>query len=89
MLVFYPPEIKHRLTWRGLYVDGAFAQRELIASGTFNSRAKDRGTALGIGDDTLVYLHEVGSAADRVLAGSILERYVRVGRVGRGDDLFR
>ena len=29
MLVFYPPEIKHRLTWRGLYVDGAFAQREL------------------------------------------------------------
>jgi len=61
MLVFYPPEIKHRLTWRGLYVDGAFAQRELIASGTFNSRAKDRGTALGIGDDTLVYLHEVGA----------------------------
>jgi hypothetical protein len=61
MLVFYPPEIKHGLTWRGLYADGAFAQRELIVSSTFNSRAKDRGTALGIGDDTLIYLHEVGA----------------------------
>ncbi len=61
MLVFHPPAIHHTLTWRHLYRAGAFAQRELIDSGTFNNRAKERGTALGIGDSTLVYLHEVGA----------------------------
>ncbi len=61
MLVFHPPAIRHAMTWRSLYRDGAFAQRELIETGTFNSRAKERGTALGIGDRTLIYLHEVGA----------------------------
>jgi hypothetical protein len=51
----------HALTWRGLYTAGAFTQRDLMSSGTFNSRAKDRGTWLGIGNDTLKYLHEAGA----------------------------
>jgi hypothetical protein len=61
MLVFYPPAIEHNLTWRSVYTNGAFAQRELVISGTFNTRARDRETALGIGDATLIYLHEVGA----------------------------
>lgn len=61
MLLFYPPAIEHALTWRRLYAECAFAQRELIVSRTFNSRAKDRGTGLSIGDDSLTYLHEVGA----------------------------
>lgn len=61
VLLFYPPAIEHALTWRRMYTDGAFAQRELIGSGTFNSRAKNRGTTLSIGDDTLIYLHKVGA----------------------------
>lgn len=59
--VRHPPKIQHSLTWRGLYLEGAFAQRELMASSTFRSRAGDRGTRLGIGDEDLKYLHEVGA----------------------------
>lgn len=61
MLVFHPPAIRQALSWRRLYSDGAFAQRELIESGSFNTRAKERETPLGIGDETLAYLHEVGA----------------------------
>jgi hypothetical protein len=61
VLLFYPPPIEHALTWRRLYAEGAFAQRELIVSSMFNSRAKDRGTGLSVGDDSLIYLHDVGA----------------------------
>ena len=61
MLLRYPPTICHALTWRGLYRAGAFAQRELVESGSFVSRAKDRGTTLGIGDEPLAYLHGQGA----------------------------
>jgi hypothetical protein len=61
MLVFHPPAVEHVLTWRRLYSDGAFGQRELVHSSTFNSRAKERETSLGIGDASLKHLHEVGA----------------------------
>jgi len=60
-LIQHPPKIDHALTWRRLYLGGAFAQRDLMASGTFRDRAKDRGTRLGIGDGDLKYLYEVGA----------------------------
>jgi hypothetical protein len=57
----HPPAIAHDLTWRRLYAGRAFAQRELIHSGSFVNRAKDRGIGLGIGDRTLKYQYEVGA----------------------------
>lgn len=74
MLGIYPPLIQHALTWRGLYRARAFAQRELIDSGTFNNRAKGPRN-VGTGDSDLVYLHGVGAL--RPLAFS---RHVRAGR---------
>jgi len=78
VLVFYPPVIGHVLTWRSLYRSGAFAQRELIESGMFNNRAKERGTDLGIGDGSLIYLHEVGALRPVAFAGAPLWSGMRI-----------
>jgi hypothetical protein len=60
-LVRHPPPIRHAMTWRQLYRSGAFAQRDLTVSSLFSSRLKDRGIGVGIGDDPLAYLHEMGA----------------------------
>jgi hypothetical protein len=60
-LLRYPPTICHSLTWRALYRAGAFAQRELIDSGSFKSRVRERAILLGTGDEPLAYLHQVGA----------------------------
>ena len=49
------------MTWRQLYRSGAFAQRDLTVSSLFSSRLNDRGISVGIGDDPLAYLHEMGA----------------------------
>lgn len=49
------------MTWRALYRAGAFAQRDLIVSSSFSSLLKDRGISVGIGDEPLAYLHEMGA----------------------------
>lgn len=60
-LVRHPPPIRHAMTWRELYRAGAFAQRDLIVSSSFSSLLKDRGISVGIGDEPLAYLHELGA----------------------------
>ena len=49
------------MTWRELYRAGAFAQRDLIVSSSFSSLLKDHGISVGIGDEPLAYLHEMGA----------------------------
>lgn len=48
-----PPGITVLPSWRELYSEGAFAQRELASESSFRSAARDRGTFLGIGHSNL------------------------------------
>src|SRR5437868_6572815 len=56
-----PPPLTVSPTWRDIYAKGAFAQRELAASGEFASLAKDRSMNLGIGDSALEDLDRAGA----------------------------
>ena len=49
----HPPSIEVKLSWRELYLDGAFAQRELIGDGPLSRQAGERSIRLGIGQAPL------------------------------------
>lgn len=44
-----PPPIDVSLSWRDLYLDGAFAQRELVGAGPLSRQADERSIRIGIG----------------------------------------
>lgn len=48
-----PPQIDVSPSWRDLYLDGAFAQRELIGDGPLSRQASERSVRLGIGQAPL------------------------------------
>jgi hypothetical protein len=56
-----PPEMTTGLSWRELYVGGAFGQRELVEDGSLRSAAGERGLQLGIGQETLEHLDLSGA----------------------------
>jgi hypothetical protein len=48
-----PPQIDVSLSWRDLYLDGAFAQRELTGDGPLSRQANERLVRLGVGQAPL------------------------------------
>lgn len=44
-----PPDLSVSLNWREIYLEGAFAQRELISESTLSRQAKERSVDIGIG----------------------------------------
>jgi len=48
-----PPPLRVDLSWRELYEEAAFAQRELVGDSALRSAAKERALSLGIGQGTL------------------------------------
>jgi hypothetical protein len=48
-----PPHVEVALTWRELYLDGAFGQRELIGDGALSRQAEERSIRLGTGQAPL------------------------------------
>jgi hypothetical protein len=56
-----PPAASIALSWRELYLGGAFGQRELVEDGRLRSAAQERGLQLGIGHETLERLDLIGA----------------------------
>lgn len=56
-----PPIVEVAPTWRELYENEAFAQREMIGESRFRSIAKERGVSLGIGPKALEDLDLAGA----------------------------
>jgi hypothetical protein len=48
-----PPQIDVSPSWLDLYLEGAFAQRELIGDGSLSGQANERSVRLGIGQAPL------------------------------------
>jgi hypothetical protein len=57
----HPPNIEVQLSWRELYLDGAFAQRELMGDGPLSRQASERSIRLGIGQAPIEELDFAGA----------------------------
>jgi hypothetical protein len=56
-----PPPVNIDPSWRELYEEGAFAQRDLVGDSAFRSAAKQRAFSLGIGQGELEDLDSLGA----------------------------
>ena len=56
-----PPQLSVNVPWRELYVGGAFGQRELADDSDMRRAAKERGLDLGLGQDGLERLDQLGA----------------------------
>ncbi len=57
----YPPQLSVPLSWREIYLHGAFGQRELISESPLSRQAKERSIDLGIGRKPFEELDQAGA----------------------------